>query len=98
MFILFLPLPDIVFIDPRLMLFEISQPSIQLSPNVIQVFEEIVPVTLHLSSAEVLPDLDLHLFETASRKKVPLRPNEEEVGLENFDVFKSSDMADNVWQ
>jgi hypothetical protein len=54
--VLFLPQLDVVFINPRLVLLEISQPPIQLSLKIIQISGEIVAVEPH---PDVFLDRDL---------------------------------------
>lgn len=80
----------------RVVLPEVFKPPIQLSQNVIQAFDEMFPVMPHPESTEVLSDRDLYLVETRRTKPVPLRPNEEEVRLEDFDVSKSPYEADDA--
>jgi hypothetical protein len=42
------------------MLFEVIQPPIQLAKNVIQPFDEIVPVVPHPNPTKVFPNRDQH--------------------------------------
>ena len=72
------------------MLFEVSQPTIQLPQNIIQVLNAICPMATHPNSAEIPLNSGTHLAETIEPVGIPLRPDREQVQLENLGVLKHS--------
>lgn len=93
--VLTLPTLKIVFIEPRLVLFDVLQPTVQLRENVIQSLDEICPMMSHLNPAKIFPNYGAHLVKPTGAESIPLRPDEKQVRLESFDVVRRPDCLDN---
>ena len=91
---LILPPLKMELTEPRLVLLEVLQSTIQLPEDMIQPLDEICPMVSHPNSTEIFPSYGTNPVEIVGVETIPLRPDEKQVRLENFNVLERPDRLD----
>ena len=71
-------------------MWKVRQPFVQLPDDFVQPLHKFCPVGIRLDSAEFLTYPFAH--RGGIQEGIPLRPDDEQVGLEDLDVLESSDL------
>ena len=81
---------EISLMELRFGLSKVLQSPVHLPENLVQPFHKICTAGIHLDSAEILTYQVAHLVK-AITEEVPLRPDKQQVGLEDPNILESSD-------